>query len=46
MCDIGSKGLRPFIMSSNNEAPITEIVIDKIGEVVYDDNGKVKTRVV
>ena len=46
MCDIGSKGLRPFIMSSNKEAPITEIVVDKNGEVVYDDNGKVKTRVV
>lgn len=46
MCDIGSKGLRPFIMSSNDEAPITEIVVDKNGEVVYDDNGKVKTRVV
>jgi hypothetical protein len=46
MCDIGSKGLRPFIMSSNKEAPITEIVVDKNGEVVYDDKGKVKTRVV
>jgi hypothetical protein len=46
MCDIGSKGLRPFLIASNDDGNIVENVVDENGEKVYDKNGDPVTRVV
>ena len=46
MCDIGSKGLRPFLIASNDDGNIVENVVDENGEKVYDKNGEPVTRVV
>lgn len=46
MCDIGSKGLHPFLIASNDDGNIVENVVDENGEKVYDKNGEPVTRVV
>ena len=46
MCDIGSNGLRPFLIASNDDGNIVENVVDENGEKVYDKNGEPVTRVV
>ncbi len=46
MCDIGSNGLRPFLIASNDDGNIVENVVDENGKKVYDKNGEPVTRVV
>ena len=46
MCDIGSKGLHPFLIASKDDGNIVENVLDENGQKTYDKNGDPITRVV
>lgn len=46
MCDIGSKGLHPFLIASKDDGNIVENVLDENGQKIYDKNGDPITRVV